>query len=72
MFVVFLMLWVINWLGTFVGPTAQSILTHLSITEHFEDFARGVIDTRNLLFWGSVAAASLHLAVFSLERRRLS
>src|SRR5688500_5098329 len=41
-FAVFLMLWVINWIGTFVGPTAQAILGHLSITEHFDDFSRGV------------------------------
>ena len=34
-FAVFLMLWVINWIGTFVGPTTQAVLSHLSLTERW-------------------------------------
>ena len=32
----------------------------------------GVVDTRNLVFYGTVIALFLHVAVFGLERRRLS
>lgn len=69
-FAVFLMLWVINWLGTFVGPTAQSILTHLSITEHFEDFARGVIDTKHLVYYLSFIGLGLFLTGKSVDSER--
>src|SRR4029077_13248680 len=34
-FSVFLMLWVINWPASFVGPNTQNILNYLSITDHF-------------------------------------
>jgi ABC-2 type transport system permease protein len=49
-----------------VGP-----VQFLSFDYHFGNLARGVVDTRDLVFWGSIVAASLHLAVFSLQRRRL-
>lgn len=48
------------------------IVQYLAFETHFNNLARGVVDTRDLVFWGSVAALSLHVAVFSLERRRLA
>ncbi|MFZ5480433.1 MAG: ABC transporter permease [Myxococcota bacterium] len=48
------------------------VVQHLSFDYHFNQLARGVVDTRSLVFWGSVAAFALHVATFSLERRRLS
>ena len=50
-FAVFLLLWVINWMATFVGPTAQAVLNYLSITEHFDDFAKGIIDTKHVVYY---------------------
>ena len=47
-FAVFLMLWVINWIGSFVGPTAQAVLAHLSITDHFDDFAQAASSTPSI------------------------
>jgi ABC-2 type transport system permease protein len=61
--------------GFFLERVPQDLLPlvqYLSFETHFNNLARGVIDSRNLIFWGSVAALSLHVAVFSLERRRLS
>jgi ABC-2 type transport system permease protein len=48
------------------------LVQYLSFETHFDNLARGVVDSRDLVFWGSLAAVSLHLAVFSLERRRLA
>lgn len=48
------------------------LVQYLSFDYHFDNLARGVVDTRNLVFWATLAAVSLHVAVFSLERRRLS
>ncbi|MCB9794510.1 MAG: ABC transporter permease [Alphaproteobacteria bacterium] len=53
--------------GAFV-PVVQ----YLSFDYHFNGLARGVIDTRNLVFFGGVIGLFLHVAVFALEQRRLS
>lgn len=44
----------------------------LSFTRHFQNIARGVIDLRDLMFYGSVIGLSLYAAVHSLRMRRLS
>jgi ABC-2 type transport system permease protein len=69
-FAVFLMLWVINWLGTFVGPTAQAVLSALSITDHFDDFAKGVIDTKHVIYYLSFIAFGLFLTAKSVDSER--
>ncbi|MGH9385614.1 MAG: ABC transporter permease [Vicinamibacterales bacterium] len=69
-FGVFLMLWVINWIGSFVGPTTQAVLQHLSITEHFDDFAKGIIDTKHLVYYFSFMAFGLFLTMKSVDSER--
>ena len=69
-FAVFLMLWVINWIGSFVGPTAQAVLAHLSITDHFDDFQRGIIDTKHLVYYLSFMAFGLFLTAKSVDSER--
>jgi len=69
-FAVFLMLWVINWIGSFVGPTAQAVLQTLSITEHFDDFAKGIIDTKHLIYYFSFMAFGLFLTMKSVDSER--
>ncbi|MBA3269424.1 MAG: ABC transporter permease subunit, partial [Acidobacteria bacterium] len=69
-FAVFLMLWVINWIGTFVGPTTQAVLSHLSITDHFDDFARGVLDTKHLVYYLSFISLGLFLTAKSVDSER--
>jgi ABC-2 type transport system permease protein len=69
-FAVFLMLWVINWIGVFVGPTAQAILSHLSITDHFDDFSRGVIDTKHVVYYISFISLGLFLTAKSVDTER--
>jgi len=69
-FSVFLLLWVINWVSTFVGPTAQTILNYLSITEHFDDFAKGIIDTKHVVYYLSFIAMGLFLTMKSVDSER--
>jgi ABC-2 type transport system permease protein len=69
-FVTFLMLWVINWIGTFVGPTTQSVLNQLSLTDHFDDFSRGVIDTKHLVFYVSFICLGLFLTAKAVDTER--
>jgi ABC-2 type transport system permease protein len=69
-FAVFLFLWVINWIGESAGPTGRSIVSYLSITEHFDDFARGVIDTKHLVYYLSFITFGLFLTAKSVDSER--
>lgn len=60
--------------GFALGQVPAAILPlvqFLSFETHFNNLARGVIDSRDLVFYGSIVALFLHIAVFGLERRRL-
>ena len=50
-FALSLLLWVIGWGANYVGPTLGPVFNYLSIINHFEDFAQGVIDTSCLLYF---------------------
>ena len=69
-FAVFLLFWVINWISSFMGPTTQNVLNYLSITEHLNDFARGVVDTRHLVYYLTFIAFSLFLTVRAVDSER--
>ncbi len=69
-FAVFLMFWVINWIASFAGPTMQVVLNYLSITEHLNDFTRGVIDTKHVVYYLSFIGFSLYLTVRSVDTER--
>jgi len=69
-FAVFLLLWVINWIASFVGPTAQTILNYLSITDHFDDFTKGILDTKHLVYYLSVISFGLFLTARSVDTER--
>jgi len=47
-----------------------STMEFLSIDYHFSNIARGVIDSRDILYFASLLGFSLYLATVSLERRK--
>jgi len=51
------------------GWKAQ-LLSHVGLIEHMKDFARGVIDTRPLVFYLSLTALFLFLTFKVIESRR--
>jgi ABC-2 type transport system permease protein len=69
-FAVFLMLWVINWLADSSGPTGQAILSFLSITDHLDDFTKGIIDTKHLAYYISFITFGLFLTAKSVDSER--
>jgi gliding motility-associated transport system permease protein len=69
-FAVFLMLWVINWMADSSGPTGQAILSFLSITDHFDDFTKGIIDTKHLAYYVSFITFGLFLTAKSVDSER--
>jgi len=66
----FLMLWVIGWVGDFAGPTTRSIVSYLSITEHFDDFSKGVIDTKHVVYYLSFIMFGLFLTSKAVDSER--
>ena len=69
-FGVFLMLWVINWISSFTGPTMQAVLNYLSITDHLDDFTKGIIDTKHLVYYVSFITFGLFLTARSVDTER--
>ncbi len=69
-FVVFLLLWIISWFADNAGPTLGAILRYLSITEHFDDFGKGIIDTKHIVFYLSFIVFGLFLATKSVDSDR--
>jgi ABC-2 type transport system permease protein len=69
-FAVFLMFWIVNWISSFSGPTMQAVLNYLSITDHLNDFTKGVLDTKHLVYYVSFIAFSLFLTVRSVDSER--
>jgi ABC-2 type transport system permease protein len=69
-FATFLMLWIINWLGESSSQTTRDVLNYLSITEHFDDFSRGIIDTKHLVYYLSFITFGLFLTAKSVDSER--
>jgi ABC-2 type transport system permease protein len=69
-FAVFLFLWIINWIGSFVGPTASALTAYLSIVDHYDDFAKGVFDTTHLIYYISFITFGLFLTAKSVDTER--
>jgi ABC-2 type transport system permease protein len=69
-FGVFLLLWVVNWIGSFSGPTVDKITQYLSIIDHFDDFAKGIVDTSHLIYYLSFISFGLFLTAKSVDSER--
>ncbi|HYT68886.1 MAG TPA: ABC transporter permease subunit [Vicinamibacterales bacterium] len=69
-FVVFLMFWIIGWFADTAGPTIGPITSWLSITEHFDDFSKGIIDTKHVLYYLSLITFGLFLTAKSVDTER--
>ena len=68
--VIVLALFLIDKMLVFMPEALATTLEFLSIDYHFSSIARGVIDSRDVIYFGSVMGFSLMLATASLERRK--
>ena len=69
-FGILLLLWVVGWGADSVGGTWGKVLQHLSTMEHNDNFAKGVLDTKDVLYYVNLTLLALFLAYRSLEARR--
>jgi ABC-2 type transport system permease protein len=68
--VVFLMLWVVDWMTSFSSPGVGAVLNYLSITSHLDDFTKGVIDTKHIIYYLSFITFGLFLTAKAVDSER--
>lgn len=63
-------LYLLGRLTQFLPESLQKLVAYLSIDGHFDNIGRGVIDTRDVIYYLSVMGVCLLVATLSLESRR--
>ncbi len=69
-FGILLILFVIDQSASLVSGTTSTVLSQIGLTSHLDDFTRGVVDTRDLIYYLTVISVFLFLTVRSVESRR--
>ena len=69
-FAVCLMLWILNWLSEFGNSIVERLLAYIAVTSHFESFSKGVLDTKDIVYYLSVIFVGLFLTARSMESLR--
>jgi ABC-2 type transport system permease protein len=69
-YVMLLFFWLIGWLDTATESVIGDVAKYISILENFQDFAKGIIDSRPVIFFVSLIVFALFLSVRSLESKR--
>jgi ABC-2 type transport system permease protein len=65
-----LLLYIIGWPADSAGEVLGPLLRYMSVTEHFADMVKGLIDTRGLVYFGSLIVLALFLTQRSVESLR--
>jgi len=65
-----LLFWVIGWSSQFAGGQGGRLLSHLSLLDHFDGFPKGIIDTKDVIFYLYFIVFFLFLTLRSLESQR--
>ncbi len=65
-----LLLWIIAWLAEFLPPDASRWINGFSLTRHAEDFFKGIIELKHLVFYLLFTIFFLFLTVWRLQTRK--
>ena len=65
-----LLLWVLDWVSSYETAAWAKVLSYMSVVTHFETFSKGVLDTKDLVFYVSAIFLGLFLTARSLESLR--
>lgn len=69
-FAVCLMLWVLDWVSAYDQSGWAKVISYLSVVTHFEPFSKGVIDSKDVIFYLSMIFLGLFLTARSVESLR--
>ena len=65
-----LLLWVFEWVGEFDTAVWARAISYMSITTHFQSFAKGVLDSKDAIFYVTVIFLGLFFTTRSMESLR--
>ena len=68
-FVIIFALSLVDKVLLFVPAALASVFEYLSAEYHFNNIARGVLDTRDLIYYASLVVLGLYFAARALQRR---
>jgi ABC-2 type transport system permease protein len=69
-FGVCLLLWVLEWVSGYETAAWAQVLAYMSIITHFESFAKGVLDSKDAIFYVTVIFLGLFFTARSMESLR--
>jgi ABC-2 type transport system permease protein len=69
-FGILLAFWIVGWGAEFAGGTLRGVLQYLSIGDHLDGFTRGLIDTKDLVYYVTGIGLALFLTLRSLDSKR--
>ena len=69
-FAICLLLWVLDWVSAYETAAWAKVVGYLSVVTHFEGFSKGVIDSKDVVFYLSMIFLGLFLTSRSLESLR--
>jgi len=69
-FGVCLMLWVLEWVAGYETATWAKVLAYMSVITHFESFGKGVLDSKDAIYYISLIFLGLFLTSRSMESLR--
>jgi ABC-2 type transport system permease protein len=69
-FALALLLWILDWTTSFGNTPTVQVMSYISILSHLDSFARGVIDSKDVIYYLSMIFFGLFLTSRSLESLR--
>ncbi len=69
-FFVCLLLWLLSWFTAFDSGASAQVISYLSIVTHFDNFAKGVLDSKDVIFYLSMIFLALFITSRSMESLR--
>ncbi len=71
-FVIMLVIWIINPVGTYAGGVLSVVLNWISLPAKFNNFTSGILDLSDIVYFVSFAAIFIFLTIRFIEKRRWS
>jgi ABC-2 type transport system permease protein len=69
-FGVCLLLWILGWVSAYDNATWAHVLSYMSVISHFDSFSKGVIDSKDAIFYVTVIFLGLFFTARSMESLR--
>ena len=66
-FALFLLLYVFDWVNSYSSSDAGRVMSYMALTTHFDNFAKGVIDSSDVVYYLSVIVMGIFLTARSVE-----